>query len=65
MNRPWPKYCKNKTKAERFIQFILSEKGKATFEKYHYFATKKQAFDYIGQEKKVGGYYRLPETWIK
>ncbi|MFN3135703.1 MAG: molybdate ABC transporter substrate-binding protein, partial [Candidatus Kryptonium sp.] len=45
------KYTKNKELAQKFIDFVLSEEGKAIFRKYHYFMTPKEAFAWIGEEK--------------
>ncbi len=48
------KFTKNKENSEKFINFVISEKGKKKFEKYNYFTTPKQAFEYIGEEKEIG-----------
>ncbi|MEN6615950.1 MAG: molybdate ABC transporter substrate-binding protein [Syntrophorhabdus sp.] len=50
--------------AQRFIDYILSEEGKAVFRKYHYFMTPEEAFTWIGEKKSVGGEYRLPAQWL-
>ncbi len=59
------KFTKNKNLAQKFIDFLTSRQGKAIFAKYHYFATPKEAFAWIGEKKKVGGEYIVPKEWIK
>ena len=58
------KYTKDKANAQRFIDFILSEKGREIFKKYHYFMTPEEAMLWIGEEKPIGGEYTLPAEWI-
>lgn len=57
------KYTKNKKLALQFINYIISAKGRAIFKKYNYFTTPEEAFNWIGENKKVGGEYKLPEHW--
>jgi len=57
-------YNNNKELAQTFINYVVGEKGKAIFKKYHYFATVKEAEEYIGKSKPVGGEYVIPESWI-
>jgi molybdate transport system substrate-binding protein len=59
------KFTKNRLLAQRFIDFILSEEGRAIFQKYHYLMTPDEAFAYIGEKKPVGGEYVVPSEWIK
>lgn len=56
-------YSKQKELAQKYIDFVLSEKGKNIFKKHHYFVTEQEAFDYIGEVKPVGGFYELPIEW--
>lgn len=58
------KYTANRTLAQRFIDFILSEEGKSLFRKHHYFMSPEEAFAWIGEKKPVGGEYSLPGDWI-
>jgi molybdate transport system substrate-binding protein len=58
-------FTKNKTLSQKFIDFILSDEGKATFRKYHYFMSPDEAFEWIGQKKPVGGEYTVSEDWLK
>jgi len=57
-------YTKDKSGAQRFIDYVLSEKGRAVFRKHHYFMTAEEAGDWIGAKKPVGGEYALPDTWV-
>jgi molybdate transport system substrate-binding protein len=57
-------YTTQKAEAQRFIDFVLSEKGKSIFAKYHYFQNPENAQEYIGKPKPVGGEYVVPESWL-
>lgn len=57
------RFSKHPELAQRFIDFLLSDEGRAIFAKYHYLATPEEAADYIGEAKPVGGEYEVPETW--
>ncbi len=57
------KYTKDKDLATKFIDYVISEKGTTIFKKYNYFTTPKEAFDWIGEKKKIGGTYILPSSW--
>ncbi|MGQ9653573.1 MAG: molybdate ABC transporter substrate-binding protein, partial [Thermodesulfobacteriota bacterium] len=59
------KYSDDPVLAKRFIEFILSEKGKAVFRRYKYFMSPQEAFEWIGQEKPVGGEYEVPNEWLR
>jgi molybdate transport system substrate-binding protein len=59
------RFTKNRELAQRFIDFLLSEEGRAIFRKYHYFMTPDEAFAWIGAKKPVGGEYVVPKEWIK
>jgi molybdate transport system substrate-binding protein len=50
--------------AQRFIDFILSDEGHTIFRKYHYFMSPDEAFKWIGEQKPVGGEYKVPSEWI-
>jgi molybdate transport system substrate-binding protein len=58
------RYTKDKGAAQKFIDFILSDEGKAIFRKYHYFMSPEEAYHYIGVPKPVGGEYSVPAAWI-
>ncbi len=57
-------YTENRDTAQEFIDFLLSDEGRAVFAKYGYFTTPEQAFQYVGEEKPVGGEYILPADWL-
>lgn len=57
-------HTKDKSKAESFIDFLISDKAKDIFREYHYFMTEQEVFDYVGAVKPVGGSYKVPENWI-
>ena len=59
------RFTKNKALSQKFIDFVLSDEGKATFRKYHYFMSPDEAFEWIGQKKPVGGEYTVPKDWLK
>lgn len=58
------KFTANRALAQRFIDFILSDEGRAIFKKYHYFMNPEEAFVWIGAKRPVGGEYTLPAEWI-
>lgn len=51
--------------AQKFVDFIASDEGRAVFRKHHYFVTADEAAAWIGEKKPVGGEYALPPGWIK
>lgn len=57
------KYSKDKKLAMQFINYITSDKGKGIFKKYNYFSSPNDAFNWIGERKKIGGEYILPGDW--
>lgn len=59
------RYTKNRELAQKFIDFLLSEEGKAIYRKYNYFMTQDEAIAWIGTKKPVGGEYVVPQDWIK
>jgi molybdate transport system substrate-binding protein len=59
------KYTKNKDLAQQFIDFLLSEEGKALYRKYQYFMTPEEAAAWLGVDKPVGGEYSVPSEWLK
>ncbi len=58
-------YTQNRELAQKFIDFLDSQEGKAIFKKFNYFITPEEANAYIGEDKPIGGEYKLPEGWIK
>jgi molybdate transport system substrate-binding protein len=59
------RYTQNRPLAQRFIDFLLSDAGKAIFKKYHYFMTEQEASAWVGADKPVGGRYTVPRQWIE
>ncbi|MGB9617221.1 MAG: molybdate ABC transporter substrate-binding protein, partial [Desulfomonilaceae bacterium] len=59
------RFTADRKAAQRFIDFLLSGEGKDIFRKYHYFMSPEEAFAWIGEQKPVGGEYKVPEEWIK
>jgi molybdate transport system substrate-binding protein len=58
------KFTANRVLAQSFIDFILSDEGRAIFRKHHYFMNPEEAFAWIGEKKPVGGEYKLPDEWV-
>lgn len=56
-------FSNNKARGQQFIDFLLSEEGKAIYGKYHYFMSPEEASAWIGATKPVGGEYVLPADW--
>ena len=59
------KYTQNRALAQKFIDFTLSEEGKAIYRKYNYFMTPEEAIAWMGVKKPVGGEYVVPKEWLK
>jgi molybdate transport system substrate-binding protein len=57
------KFSQDKMSAQKFIDFLLSPQGKATFRKYHYLMDLKEAIHYVKPNTPVGGEYSLPKEW--
>lgn len=57
-------FTKDRAAAGRFIDFLTGPEGRRIFAKYHYFASAEEAFQWIGEEKPVGGEYTVPKEWI-
>lgn len=57
------KFTSNRPLARQFIDFLLSDEGKALFKKYHYFMSPGEAMTYIGEKKPIGGEYVVPGQW--
>ncbi len=58
------KFTAKRPLAQKFIDFLLSDEGKALFKKHHYFMSPREAIAYIGEKKPVGGEYKVPGQWI-
>lgn len=59
------RFCedKNKEVATAFIDFLISEQGKAIFQKWHYLTSVEDARGFATPDTPVGGEWQLPEAW--
>jgi len=57
------KYAEDRTMAQRFIDFLLSPEGKASFRKYHYLMSPEEARRFAEPATPIGGEYVLPRDW--
>lgn len=58
------KYTKQRDIAQRVINFIIHDpRSKEIFYKYGYFLSEKEAIDFVGEKKEIGGQYHLPLNW--
>jgi len=56
-------FCKQPEVAKAFVDFLLSDEGKAIFRKWHYLTTEAEAREFVGSDAPVGGEWTLPENW--
>jgi molybdate transport system substrate-binding protein len=59
------KFTRNREAAQRFIDFMAGPEGRRIFARYKYFTSAKEAMDWVGAPKPVGGEYTVPASWIK
>lgn len=57
------KFTKDRTLAQKFIDFLFSPHGKAIFRKYHYLMDIQEARQFARPDTPVGGEYVLPNEW--
>jgi molybdate transport system substrate-binding protein len=57
------KYTRDRSSAQKFIDFLLTREGKAIFQKYHYLMTPQEARRFTRPDTPVGGNYLIPEGW--
>ena len=57
------RFTEDKIAAQKFIDFLLSSHGKATFQKYHYLMDIQEARRFTKPDTPVGGEYLLPDKW--
>lgn len=57
------RFTEDKVAAQKFIDFLLSPQGKATFRKYHYLMDIQEARRFTKPDTPVGGEYLLPDKW--
>lgn len=56
-------FCNQPEVAKQFVDFLLSEEGKAIFRKWHYLTTVDEARKYTTKDCPVGGEWPLPKGW--
>ena len=57
-------FSKNPKEAERFINFMLSDKAQEVFKKYGYITSLKEAYAFLGEVKPVGGAPTFSKDWF-
>ncbi len=55
-------YAKDRESAQEFIDFLVSRQGQDIFRKWGYITTEDEARQFA-PEAKIGGEYKLPETY--
>ncbi len=56
-------FCKDRRRAQAFVDFLLSGQGRAIYERWHYLVTEEEARGFVLPEAPVGGAWELPESW--
>jgi molybdate transport system substrate-binding protein len=56
-------FARDKTPAQRFIDFLLSPHGKTIFQKHHYLMEPQEAYRFVKPGTPIGGEYALPDEW--
>ena len=56
-------FCKQPELARQFVEFLLSDEGKAIYKKWHYLATEEEGRKFASPGAPVGGEWKLPEGW--
>jgi molybdate transport system substrate-binding protein len=59
-----PAYAKDKIESQKFIDYVLSEKGKQFYKKWGYISDKEEALSYT-TNGAIGGEYILPENYYE
>jgi molybdate transport system substrate-binding protein len=55
-------YTSNNEAANKFVNWLTSNEVRTIFRKYHYFSAAREAFDWIGATKPVGGEFAVKRT---
>lgn len=58
------RFTRDRKAAQAFIDFLAGPEGRRIFARHKYFATPREAMDWLGAEKPVGGEYALPAGWV-
>jgi molybdate transport system substrate-binding protein len=56
-------FCKQPEVAQEFVDFLLSDEGRAIFKKWNYLVTEEEARKLVAPDAPVGGEWKLPEGW--
>jgi molybdate transport system substrate-binding protein len=56
-------FSRDRKRAQSFIDFLLSDQGKAVFRKWNYIVTEEEARAFVLPDCPVGGIWDLPESW--
>lgn len=59
------RFTKDRSAAQRFIDFLSGSEGRKIFARYRYFTSEKEAIAWLGAPKPVGGEYVVPPGWIQ
>jgi molybdate transport system substrate-binding protein len=57
------KFARESRPAQRFIDFLISQRGKTIFRKYHYLMDLSEVRQFTKPSTPVGGEYVLPNEW--
>ncbi len=57
------RFTRDRTLAQKFIDFLFSPEGRAVFRKYHYLMTSQEARGFARPDTPIGGEYVLPGEW--
>ena len=57
------RFTQDRVLAQKFIDFLLSPKGKSVFRKHHYLMDTQEARRFAKPDTPIGGEYSLPEEW--
>lgn len=58
-------FCEHDELAARFIEFLLSDKGKSVFRKWHYLTSEQEARKFTTKDTPVGGEWQMPKDWMQ
>jgi len=56
-------FCEDRERAQSFIDFLLSDQGRAIYRQWSYLVTEEEARSFVLGECPVGGTWDLPESW--
>jgi molybdate transport system substrate-binding protein len=56
-------FSQKRGKAQSFIDFLLSDQGRAVYKKWNYLVTEEEARRFVLPSTPMGGTWELPESW--